>query len=220
MVCPALAFGVLVLSWMQPAAAAIEFIASSSAQNDGLPTNGSAGALTIPRPVGISAGQALIASIAARPRSMTVTVPSGWVLMTSTQQTNGGTSTAPGGMNALTYYKIVTTSEPASYTWTFANPSNQGAARWAAFQVLRNPAPPAAAPACFGTSSFTAAGLSSYTITVSCTRTTGTDVATALTFYQLLPTSCNVPTSGACPNTSAAPQTTYVERQLMWTVMR
>jgi len=126
MVCPALAFGVLVLSWMQPAAAAIEFIASSSAQNDGLPTNGSAGALTIPRPVGISAGQALIASIAARPRSMTVTVPSGWVLMTSTQQTNGGTSTAPGGMNALTYYKIVTTSEPASYTWTFANPSNQG----------------------------------------------------------------------------------------------
>lgn len=91
---------------------------------------------------------------------------------------------------------------------------------WAAFQVLRNPAPPAAAPACFGASSFTAAGLSSYTITVSCTRTTGTDGATALTFYQLLATACNVPTNGACPNTSAAPQTTYAERQLTWTVMR
>lgn len=91
---------------------------------------------------------------------------------------------------------------------------------WAAFQVLRNPAPPAAAPACFGTASFTAAGLTQYTITVSCSRTAGTDGSSTMTFYQLTASACNAPTSGACPSTAASPSNTYVERQLAWTVMR
>jgi hypothetical protein len=46
--------------------------------------------------------------------------------MTSTQQLNGGTSTAPYGMNLLTFYRIVGINEPNSYTWTFANSSNSG----------------------------------------------------------------------------------------------
>lgn len=91
---------------------------------------------------------------------------------------------------------------------------------WAAFQVLRNPAPPAAAPSCFGTASFTAAGLTNYTITVSCSQTAGTDGSTALSFYQLTANACNAPSSGACPNTGASPSNTYVERQLTWTVVR
>ncbi len=95
---------------------------------------------------------------------------------------------------------------------------------WAAFQVLRNPAPPSAAPSCFSTTSFTAAGLAAYTVTVSCTRTpssgTVSDGATTLAFYQLVANACNVASSGACPNASAAPQATYVERQLTWTVVR
>ena len=109
-----------------PAAATIVFISAASGRNDSLPTDGSAGALTITRPSGTAPGQALVASIAARPHGMTATAPSGWVQMTSTNQTNGGASTAPGGMTLVTYYKIVTTSEPASYTWTFANPSATG----------------------------------------------------------------------------------------------
>ncbi len=95
---------------------------------------------------------------------------------------------------------------------------------WAAFQVLRSPAPPAAAPACFGTASFSAAGLSSYTVTVSCTRTpssgTVSDGATALVFYQLVANACNVASAGACPNIAAAPDRSYVERQISWTVVR
>jgi MSHA biogenesis protein MshP len=91
---------------------------------------------------------------------------------------------------------------------------------WAAFQVLRNPAPPAAAPACFGTASFNAAGLTNYTITVSCNRTAGTDGSTALAFYQLTANACNAPSGGACPSASASPSNTYVERQLAWTVVR
>ena len=91
---------------------------------------------------------------------------------------------------------------------------------WAAFQVLRNPAPPSAAPACFSTASFTATGLTQYTITVSCNRTAGIDGSTTMAFYQLTANACNAPTSGSCPNTAASPSNTYVERQLAWTVMR
>lgn len=91
---------------------------------------------------------------------------------------------------------------------------------WAAFQVLRNPAPPAAAPSCFGTASFTVTGLTNYTITVSCSQATGNDGSTALVFYQLSANACNAPSSGACPNTGASPSNTYVERQMTWTVMR
>lgn len=94
---------------------------------------------------------------------------------------------------------------------------------WAALQVLRNPAPAAAAPACFATTSFTVAGLSAFTITVSCTRTPGAgtvnDGATALAFYTLVANACNAPLGGACP-AGGAPQLTYAERQLTWTVVR
>lgn len=90
---------------------------------------------------------------------------------------------------------------------------------WAAFQVLRNPAPPSAAPACFGATSFTLAGLAGFTVTVNCTRTNGTDGATTLAFYRLVANACNGPASGACP-ASGTPQPSYVERELAWTVAR
>lgn len=94
---------------------------------------------------------------------------------------------------------------------------------WGAFQVLRNPAPPAAAPACFGATSFTLAGLGGFTVTVSCTRTpasgTVADGAATLAFFQLVANACNAPSGGACPG-SGTPQATYVERQLVRTVVR
>ena len=94
---------------------------------------------------------------------------------------------------------------------------------WAAFQVLRNPPPPAAAPGCFAPTSFSAAGLNTFTVTVSCARTpasgTVSDGATAMVFYQLVASACNAPTAGACP-ASGTPSTTYVERQLSWTLKR
>lgn len=94
---------------------------------------------------------------------------------------------------------------------------------WGAFQVLRNPAPPAAAPACFATSSFSPAGLGSFTVTVSCTRTpasgTVADGSSTLVFYQLVANACNGPTAGACP-ASGTPDRSYAERQLAWTVQR
>ena len=91
---------------------------------------------------------------------------------------------------------------------------------WGAFQVLRTPAPPAAAPACFGRTSFALAAFAGFTITVDCTRSDAVDGATAMSFYTLVANACNAASSGACPTTAAQPQPTYVERQLSWTVAR
>ncbi|MCG2576766.1 hypothetical protein LZ012_07145 [Dechloromonas sp. XY25] len=119
------------------AQAAISYIGSAGGRAD-LPTDGTDGALVITRPAGVAPGMALIASIAARPQQVSGTVtrgvvwtpPAGWTQMTSTNQASGGTSTSPGGMTLLTYYKVVGTSEPTSYTWRFRNtyPSNGGSA--------------------------------------------------------------------------------------------
>ncbi len=94
---------------------------------------------------------------------------------------------------------------------------------WAAFQVSRVPPPPAAAPACFAPTSFNAAGLGGFTVTVNCTRTpaagTVSDGAVALAFYRVVANACNAPVGGACPAVGV-PAQTYVERQLTWTVVR
>ena len=108
------------------AQAAIVYTGATSGANNGLPTDTTAGPLTIVKPAGTVAGQALITSIAARPSGMVVTVPAGWFAMTVTQQPAGGVSTLPGGMTLLTYYHIVGTADPASYTWTFANTAGSG----------------------------------------------------------------------------------------------
>jgi MSHA biogenesis protein MshP len=96
----------------------------------------------------------------------------------------------------------------------------RGGLEWAAYQVLRDPPPPAAAPACFAAANM---ALASYTVSVSCTRLpdTGTvaDGGDALVFYRLVAVACNVPTSSSCPASGNVPAR-YVERQLEWTVVR
>jgi MSHA biogenesis protein MshP len=87
---------------------------------------------------------------------------------------------------------------------------------WAAFQVLTG----STAPGCFAATSLNADGLAGYTVTVNCTRSTGTDGAATPVFYTLVANACNAPAAGACPSTAAPPSITYVERQLSWTVVR
>jgi MSHA biogenesis protein MshP len=90
---------------------------------------------------------------------------------------------------------------------------------WGAFQVLRVPPPPAAAPACFGSTNIAMTGqLAGFTTTISCTSTTATDGG-SLTFYRVVANACNIPLGGACPNTSTT-SATYAERQLVMTVRR
>ncbi|NDY89869.1 pilus assembly PilX family protein [Ideonella livida] len=94
---------------------------------------------------------------------------------------------------------------------------------WGTWQVMRNPAPPSAAPACFATTTLSPGGsLSGLVVSVQCTRTptTGTvlDGTTGLVFFTLQATACNQPAAGVCPNPN--PGDTYVERQLSWQVVR
>ncbi|CAN5303941.1 hypothetical protein BH11PSE11_BH11PSE11_11360 [soil metagenome] len=110
-----------------PAHAVIVYLGATSGANNALPTDMTPGSLTINTPAGVVPGDALIASIAARPSNMVVTRPAGWNPMTITQQAAGGPSTLPGGMTLLTYYHVVGFAEPASHTWTFANTAGSGA---------------------------------------------------------------------------------------------
>jgi MSHA biogenesis protein MshP len=91
---------------------------------------------------------------------------------------------------------------------------------WAAFQVLRQPPPPAAAPGCFAA---THISLPPFTVSVRCTRSpasgTLTDGPDELVLYALEATACNAPSAGACP-TAVSPADGYVERRLTWTLAR
>ena len=62
----------------------------------------------------------MVASIAVRPNTTTITAPSGWTLVRRTDNT----STNPNSL--ATYYRVAGSSEPTSYTWTLG--SSAGAA--------------------------------------------------------------------------------------------
>ena len=55
--------------------------------------------------------------------------------------------------------------------------------------------------------------LSSFTVTITCTRVTVTEGAGSVKAYKLVSNACNVPVSGACPNATTT-SGTYVEREV------
>ena len=70
------------------------------------------GALVLPRPAGTVANDVMIASIAVRPNTVTLTAPSGWTLVRRVDNAN------PNANSLAVYYKVAGAGEPASYTWT------------------------------------------------------------------------------------------------------
>lgn len=67
--------------------------------------------LVLPKPPTMDAGDVMVASIDSRTKAeTTVIVPEGWTLVT---ETNTSTNT----MTKKTYYKVVTDTEPSSYSW-------------------------------------------------------------------------------------------------------
>jgi MSHA biogenesis protein MshP len=91
---------------------------------------------------------------------------------------------------------------------------------WGSYQVLTG----ASAPGCFSARNIQMPDqLADFTVTITCTRTpsTGTvsDGGTALVFYELVATACNITAGGACPNGSTS-EPTYTERQMARTVSR
>jgi MSHA biogenesis protein MshP len=85
---------------------------------------------------------------------------------------------------------------------------------WGAYQVLRGGNVPPAA--CFGVTNLTFAGtsLGDFTTTVTCTRTTHTELLTTVTMDQITAIACNSP---PCPN-AAPTNADYIERQISTTI--
>ena len=93
---------------------------------------------------------------------------------------------------------------------------------WGAWQVLRNPPPPAAAPACPAATNLTmpaGGSLGLFRATVTCTRTQHAEAGTTASLYRIVSTACFPATAGGvCPN--PAPTADYVERQFQGTIER
>lgn len=101
------------MCWVQEAQAQIAFLAMGTATV-------TSGNLTINKPTGTVQDNVMIAAIAVRPDTATITAPSGWTLVR--KDTNA--SAIPDQLN--TYSKVAGASEPASYSWTIG--VNTGAA--------------------------------------------------------------------------------------------
>ncbi len=70
--------------------------------------------LVINAPAGTVSSDVLIASIAVRPNTATITPPASWTLIRRTDNASGTAN------SVAVYYKVAGGSEPSSYTWTFS----------------------------------------------------------------------------------------------------
>jgi hypothetical protein len=92
-----------------PAHAAIGVRAASPAQT----TAAGAASIAVSVPAGTAAGDVMIASINTGPGIVTLTPPAGWTAITNTTPPWSATA------KSLTYYRVATAAEPASYSWSF-----------------------------------------------------------------------------------------------------
>ncbi|MES2563507.1 MAG: DUF6701 domain-containing protein [Pseudomonadota bacterium] len=70
--------------------------------------------LSINKPAGTVQNDVLVASIAARPHTVTITPPAGWVLVRRTDNVNGDSNTL------AVYRKLAGAAEPTHYTWVIS----------------------------------------------------------------------------------------------------
>ena len=98
------------IGWLLPARAVAQAYRSSAQAGA---TSGVT-SLTVNKPAGTVNGDVMIAAIAVRPSTATITAPAGWTLIRRTNQalTNDNAQ--------ATYRKVAGAAEPASYTWTFS----------------------------------------------------------------------------------------------------
>lgn len=78
--------------------------------------------LSINVPTGTVAGDVMIASVSARPDTLTISPPSGWTLIRQVTQSAANASVL------ATYSRVAASGEPASYTWSFSGGGFGGAA--------------------------------------------------------------------------------------------
>ncbi len=114
--CPRLKFPFFIIAFL-----IIELLGISVTDAQNYRAGASAGAtsgvltLTVNKPSGTVSGDVMIASVAVRPYTATITAPSGWTLIRRTDQTSGNNS------SLATYWKAAGGSEPSNYAWTFSS---------------------------------------------------------------------------------------------------
>jgi len=77
---------------------------------------GTQSSLTINLPAGTASGDVLVAAIAVKPSSVTITPPAGWTSINRVGQSAGDSNSQE------IFYHVASASEPASYSWTFSAP--------------------------------------------------------------------------------------------------
>lgn len=96
--------------------------------------------VTINVPSGVSSGDVMVAGITfSNGSSVTLTPPSGWILISGTRCDNNDSSGAYSSI--AMYYKVAGASEPASYTWTTLSPGVFYAGWMSAYSVIDNSSP-------------------------------------------------------------------------------
>lgn len=85
----------------------IGFRSAAGAQNGSGATS-----LSLPLPTGAVAGDALVAGVAVRSSSVSLTPPSGWVQTINASEGSG--------IRMIVFQKVAGSGEPASFTWTFS----------------------------------------------------------------------------------------------------
>ena len=100
---------VIAIAWLLPAPALAQAVRASAQAGA---TTGVL-SLTVNKPAGTVTGDVMIAAIAVRPNTATITAPAGWTLIRRTNQA------ATNASSQATYRKVAAAGEPANYTWTF-----------------------------------------------------------------------------------------------------
>jgi hypothetical protein len=102
----AAAGGVTMLSWNQTNSPTDSWVGITLALRP------ATGALSIAKPAGTVTDDVMIASIAVRPHTVTLTPPAGWTLVRRLDNSNASSN------SLAVYSKVAGSSEPGSYTWT------------------------------------------------------------------------------------------------------
>lgn len=95
----------------------------------------SATTLTVATPAGTQLGDVMVAAVAVRPSTVTITAPAGWTALAPTVQVAGNSS------RQQFFYRTATVGEPVSHTWTLSA-SHTGAAAGMAAYYGADPATP------------------------------------------------------------------------------
>jgi hypothetical protein len=120
-------------------AVAFPAVASAAPSLRGTAGNGvtNSSTLTLPKPTAVAAGDVLLAVVDVRlSGAQSVTGPTGWTLIRRDANASSGAS-----LSQAVYYRVATSTEPDSYTWSFSPKSSSAVGGIFAYSGVDNTSP-------------------------------------------------------------------------------